>query len=51
MITVVALLVSSLFVQRNAYRELRGAKRTYERIVQFVEREIPAHSHVQVRIS
>ena len=46
MIAVFALLVSSVFVQRNAYRELRGGKRTYERIVEFVEHEIPAHSYI-----
>ncbi|PYR49291.1 MAG: hypothetical protein DMF95_12515 [Acidobacteria bacterium] len=41
-ITVAVVLVSSLMIQRNAYKDLQSAKRTYERIVQFVERETAA---------
>jgi hypothetical protein len=45
--TIVAvLMVSSLMVQRNAYKDLQSAKRTYERIVQFVERETTPGSYI-----
>ena len=44
--TMAVLLLSCLMVQRNAYKELQAAKRTYERIVGFVERETPAGSYV-----
>jgi hypothetical protein len=43
---VAVLMVSSLMVQRNAYKDLQSAKRTYERIVQFVERETPPGSYI-----
>jgi hypothetical protein len=44
--TVAVLLLSCLFVQRNAYKELQSTKRTYERIVQLVERETPPGSYI-----
>jgi hypothetical protein len=43
---VCVVVVSSLLVQRNAYKDLQAAKRAYERIVEFVEREIPVGSYV-----
>ena len=45
-VAVVVLLVACLLVQRNAYKSLQAAKRTYERIVQFVERETPVGSYI-----
>jgi len=45
-ITVAVVLVSSLMIQRNAYKDLQSAKRTYERIVQFVERETAPGSYI-----
>jgi len=41
-IAVAIVLASSLVVQRSAYRDLLGTKRTYGRVVDFVEREVPA---------
>jgi hypothetical protein len=40
------LIVASLLVQRNAYKELRGTKRTYERFVEFVERQTPPGGYI-----
>ncbi|PYR20141.1 MAG: hypothetical protein DMF94_13020 [Acidobacteria bacterium] len=45
-ITVAVVLVSSLMIQRNAYKDLQSTKRTYERIVQFVERETAPGSYI-----
>jgi hypothetical protein len=45
-LTVGIVLVSSLFVQRNAYKELQAAKRVYERIVDFVQRETSPGSYI-----
>jgi hypothetical protein len=41
-----AFVIVNLLVQRNAYKELQGAKRTYERIVAFTERETPPGSYI-----
>jgi hypothetical protein len=38
-IAIAALIVASLAVQRNSYKELQGAKRAYERVVQLIERD------------
>ena len=43
---VTALLLPSVVVQRNAYKELQGTKRIYERIVEFVERETAPGSYI-----
>jgi hypothetical protein len=43
---VAVLLASSLAVQRNAYKELQSAKRTYERVVEFVERDTTPGSYI-----
>ena len=45
-IVVAVILVASAVVQRSAYKELRSAKTTYGRIVDFVERNTPPGSHV-----
>jgi hypothetical protein len=46
-VAVVAVLIaSSLMVQRSAYKNLRGAKRAYGRLLEFVERESPPGGYV-----
>jgi hypothetical protein len=45
-VMVAALVIVNLLVQRNAYKELQGAKRTYERLVAFTERDTPPGSYV-----
>jgi hypothetical protein len=42
----IVILLASLSVQRHAYKELRGAKLTYERIVEFIERQTPRGGYV-----
>jgi hypothetical protein len=44
--TATGLVIVNLLVQRNAYKELQGAKRTYERLVAFTERETPPGSYI-----
>jgi uncharacterized membrane protein YgcG len=39
---IIAVVLGSAWIQRSAYKELRGAKLTYARLVDFVEREVPA---------
>jgi len=45
-IIVAVVLTASAVIQRGAYKELRSAKTTYARIVDFVERGVPAGSYV-----
>ena len=46
MAAAVVIVLASLFVQRDAYRELRGAKQAYNRILDFVERETPREGYI-----
>jgi hypothetical protein len=39
---VVVALTAGIWIQRVGYRELRGAKRTYSRVLDFVRREVPS---------
>jgi hypothetical protein len=41
LVVAVMLAVGGFWTQRAAYRELRGAKRTYGRVLNLVEREVP----------
>jgi hypothetical protein len=41
-----ASIVASLAIQRNAYKELQGAKRAYERVVQLIERDTVSGSDI-----
>ena len=45
-VLIVVLLVSCVWVQRAAYRQLRGAKATYGRVVDFVARTTQPADHV-----
>lgn len=38
-------LAAGVWAQREGYRELRGTKQTYARILEFVRREVPSNGH------
>ena len=40
------LLLACLWIQRSAYRDLRGTKSTYGRVVDFVSTQIESNGHV-----